>query len=375
MDGNQKIQDSSGRHIWLRYATQFHSGGRVHTVEMSVPVPIGANAGTREKLFLEAEAGLSHLISHVESRLPQIMQQGAKAVQPVQAGVDLTGPSASPAKVNTAKSVNKPAAAPGPQNASQALGKVQEAEKNASRSGVAIPSMPGSGTGNLSLPEFIQAIKEIDLDPRGAMNLLKVKSLSGINLREALERLQYLAAGGDVDSVPMHEQRLTRENRSTIGNATQTSANGTSRHTTNIIREEEEELEDGDEMPNGPIPVFDEELEPDEEEEEEDFVDPLDDAPAAMDGTNRERAIELINKLRDERGMTTASPARLQVLHNVIGDQITNGQLLQLIRGVWSANSLKKLKVEQVEALIYWAKQDDFVGEVETVLAFLEEGE
>ena len=34
---------------------------------------------------------------------------------------------------------------------------------------------------------------------------------------------------------------------------------------------------------------------------------------------------------------------------------------------------MKKLKVDQVEALISWAKEDDFVSEVEAVLILLEE--
>ncbi len=63
------------------------------------------------------------------------------------------------------------------------------------------------------------------------------------------------------------------------------------------------------------------------------------------------------------------------VLNNVIGGQISDEQLQQLMQGVWKVNSTKKLKNDQVEALVYWGKDDNFIEEVELVLALLEEGD
>ena len=57
MDGNTGRPDGTGSYIWLRYATQFKVGDRVHTIEMGVPVPIGASAEMRERLLREALAG------------------------------------------------------------------------------------------------------------------------------------------------------------------------------------------------------------------------------------------------------------------------------------------------------------------------------
>ena len=48
--------DASGTHIWLRYTTQFTSGKRTHTVEVGIPVPIGASKEMRERLNRAAEA-------------------------------------------------------------------------------------------------------------------------------------------------------------------------------------------------------------------------------------------------------------------------------------------------------------------------------
>ena len=92
--------------------------------------------------------------------------------------------------------------------------------------------------------------------------------------------------------------------------------------------------------------------------------------------TDQERAIaqEVLSKLKEARGSSAASDTRLKVLNNVINEQISNEQLLQLIQGVWGVTALKKLKNEQVEALISWAKAaDDFISEAEVVLALIQE--
>ena len=63
----------------------------------------------------------------------------------------------------------------------------------------------------------------------------------------------------------------------------------------------------------------------------------------------------------------------MQALNNVVSSQISQEQLQKLIKGVWDVTSIKKLKVDQAEAVISWAKEDDFANEVEVVLAMLEE--
>ncbi len=80
-----------------------------------------------------------------------------------------------------------------------------------------------------------------------------------------------------------------------------------------------------------------------------------------------------IDELRDMRGTIGANPGRLVVLHNLLDSQISDDQFLQLIEGLWNAVSDKKLKQDQVEALISWAKEDYFEDEVRAVLAVLNE--
>src|SRR5581483_3892686 len=98
MDDTMHDHEGPGTHIWLRYATQYSWNGRNHTVEMSVPVPVGADAETRAQLFREAETGMRQLIGYVESRMPEIVQhtqkaQGTKTTQ-VMPGAPTTPPPA-----------------------------------------------------------------------------------------------------------------------------------------------------------------------------------------------------------------------------------------------------------------------------------------
>ena len=75
----------SNPHIWLRYTTQFSAGGRTHTIEMGIPMPLGASAETREQLIREAEMGMEQLTRRVESRVAQILQRNTRPPEPVRA--------------------------------------------------------------------------------------------------------------------------------------------------------------------------------------------------------------------------------------------------------------------------------------------------
>jgi len=65
-------------YIWLRYTTQFSAGGRTHTIEMGIPIPVGASAEMREQLIREAEMGMEQLARRVESRVSQILQRSSR---------------------------------------------------------------------------------------------------------------------------------------------------------------------------------------------------------------------------------------------------------------------------------------------------------
>ena len=71
MDGTTGRPDGAGSYFWLRHAMQVTVGEHMHTIEMSIPIPIGASAEVRERLLREAEAGMHQLANHVEGRAAQ----------------------------------------------------------------------------------------------------------------------------------------------------------------------------------------------------------------------------------------------------------------------------------------------------------------
>ena len=423
MDGTTGKPDGAGTHIWLRYATQFTVGERTHTIEMGIPVPIGASAETRERLFREAEAGIDQLASHVESRVTQAQQRH----MPMSSAQNISPSSSpkSPVSATTSASVSKPSSSPAPPPAptrEAALSAPQARPPQRSPSsevserkdvpvpptrqsiGASMPStpgIPGDTSESLKLPQFIQVIKDsLGLTPKQAMDLLHVKALSGLNLREAFEQLQQIVDQEAPSTSPSSQQSTEVSPNPTKAEAKTPVDNGASRPgpaSITPIRSDAvtyppdmvpapnpisspavssfapnskisgiKEITHGVVREIPPASAFDEELDLDEDEELE-FLPDL---------TDQERAFaeDVLSRLKEARGSSAASDTRLKVLNNVINDQISNEQLLQLIQGVWGVTALKKLKNEQVEALISWAKAaEDFISEAEIVLALIQE--
>jgi hypothetical protein len=382
--------DNQGSYIWLRYSTQFTTGGRTHTIEMGVPMPLGASAETREQLLREAEAGMSQLSSHIEQRVAQVMQRTPS---------NAASPSPRPAPASTPRPPTRPATVPAPQTSAQPAqplptpnpareGNTPEEQQQVSPRrqsvGASMPLAPISNgmTGNVPLREFLQYIKEnFDLDPKQAMTLLKVKSLNDINRRDALEQLQQLMQQEGKSPSPAAPAEPTRpvntppSRPAADDNSELFAPSGPTPIIVGRVRSvSDEPLQEpvGVEMIREKRPAysFDEEVGP--EEEELDELDELD-LPHELTAQEQTQARNLLSRLRESRGATAVSPLRLQVLHNVAGSQLSSDQLQALIEGVWNVNNVKRLKVDQAEALISWAKEDDFVIEAEAVLTLLEE--
>lgn len=247
-EGQGGLGEQAPTHIWLRYATQFTAGERSYTIDIGIPVPLGADAEMREQLLREADDGLDQLANYVERRVMQVAQQGGArppaVPRPVAPAVPT--PSSRPASTSTqAQPSASPAAAPAPPAPASPASRPQapaasatparevpahapvspspampmsvpqapEAEQGnqqptpvaPSRPGIgaSMPSSPGLPGGTLSLPEFLKYLKDMGLDARRAMALLKVKSLSDLNLREALKQLQHiLMEEGENPSTP-----------------------------------------------------------------------------------------------------------------------------------------------------------------------------
>jgi hypothetical protein len=370
--------DTSRPYIWLRYATQYSRDGQTHTMEMSVPVPLGASAEQREVLFREAEAGMNQLVNRFGQRVSQTLQ----GVQDQRGEYNAALRSAPVLK--SAPPQQPKSSMSAPQIAARSLdGQRQEAHSIAvpavrSQEPVVPSTHPNIGASmpktlgpsldshaNVPLPEFIQYIHEhLNLTPRQAMDMLKVKSLStGINLREALERLRHLAAQSNAraPSASLSTNAESQAQQPSYMLDDQASLEG------NNQQEDDDDQSQIAEMRVSAPVYFDEEEDPEIEDEEDVHL------PSKFMPQQLEDARNKINGLREAQGATLADPKRLQALGNVIGGQISPERLQELIIGIWNVSALKKLKVDQLEALISWAKQDDFAEEVEAALAVLEE--
>ena len=428
MDDFNGKPENSGTYIWLRYATQFSVGERTHTIEMGIPVPIGASEALRAQLLREAEAGMEQLASHVENRVAQFTQSAQAPVRTqttvgTQATRTFTPPTAAlpskPAATPTTPQTT-PALASQPVPTSRATTAAPPSEPTppapmvsvpttsretaqpaaSSAKDVAVPptrhsigasmpsspSIPGDSGGSLKLPQFIQYIKEaMNLTPKQAMDLLNVKTLSGLNLRDALEQLQSLVAR-DISATPTVAAPVVRDTKTPPVTAASAATLPTTPPTPTPAARQAPPMPTPSgikEITNAVVrdvppayPAFDEEI---DLEGLDDELDLGEDAGIEFlpELTDQERGIaeDLFNRLKEIRGTTTASDARLLALHHVISGQISDEQILKITEGVWGINAIKKLKSDQVETLISWAKQDEFITEAEILIMLLQEGQ
>ncbi len=383
-------------YIWLRYSTQFTSGGRSHTIEMQIPVPVGASAEQREQLIREAEAGIEQLYRQIERRGSQRNQQSPETGRPPEAAQRSRTDYASsrqPAPVDARPTPPAPPAPPAPvvptrqpgqssppqQAAAQAatldaskIISLQEKTEVADAHIAGRPSigseMPSthnlstSASSNIKLAQFIQIIKNNwGLTPKQAMDLLQVKTLNNMNYRDLLRQSSPSASApppSATNRAPAPPTPPAPAPPSPRPPAPSASAglDGPANIPVfplrdNVLREVPRSYK------------FDE-----EDEEAEEAASGNDEDENSMSDT---MARIKVDDLKEIRGTAAASQGRLTVLHTLLDSQISDTQFQQLIEGLWNINSDKKLKQDHVEALISWAKEDYFEDEVRAVLAVL----
>ena len=393
--------EGTGSHIWLHHTLRITVGERTHTIEMDIPIPVGASSNVREQLLNEAEASMEELARRIEKGAPRKLSPG----QPAQsAKVPPAKQPAPPAQAAVNKSSSPAAlpistAAPGllvpiqprdPIPALQPEAKDTVVPPTRPNIGATMPSSPAMSVdtgGSLKLPQFIKFINEsMGLTPKQAMDLLNVKSLSGLNLRDALEELQQIVGHSDHEATNIAPSNLPAnpghgESNQTRQEPVSTDVSSSPRPpavqprpfppTSNPKHPDIIEITNAVIRDNPPAYAFDEEIDLEHEidlpEDEEVEIVP------ELTNQEREQAEEMLIKLRDAGGSSLASEQRLKVLHNVTDTQVSEEQLLQLVQGIWGITSLKKLKNDQVEALISWAKTDNFDDEVDIVLLLIQE--
>jgi hypothetical protein len=381
-------------YIWLRYTTQFNAGGRTHTLEMGIPVPVGASAEMREQLIREAEIGMEHLTRRVENRVAQISQRSARPPEPLRTQAPATmrsnqaplqeegyrSSAGTPLPVATRSTTQAPAPSrevPQPLSIHEKQSTTMPVRQSGPVSMPVTPGMQSEANSNMKLSQFMQAIRDAwGLTPKQAMDLLNVKTLNGMNYREALRKLQPLVEGnsrvtstsddvnkasGAIQPKPAEERAkpqgpLPLQGSQSIPPASPLPSALHGPANIPVIPIKDEMIREAPRK----VYKFDEEDEELQEEKEEE--------------SEEQRVIARIklDELKEARGTSLASQGRLTVLQNVLNSQISDQQLQHLIQHVWGVTSVKKLKVDQMEALISWAKEDFFVEEVEAVLALID---
>ena len=451
-------------YIWLRYSTQFTTGGRTHTIEMGIPVPLGASAEQREQLIREAEAGMEQLSRRVDSRVSQMLQRNSRPPEPSRQqeptrspGYSQTGtrptppatPAAAPSRQNQAPQQQPQQTQQPPQTASQTPARetpqpislqekrqtTQATQTTPPRTSIGAempvtPNLSGSAPGNIKLGEFIQIIRDNwGLTPKEAMDLLHLGNLSNMNYRDLLRQLEPLAEqrgeNAPAQKTPASQPRpvtapppspspqvqrtpppaaTQRDARPAAPepkpappaapvastNRAQPSPVGSSAVPAKPAPSASSTPSAHSPLPGPPnIPVYPMRGGPVREaprvykfDEEEEEMEGVEEANREGESDKRESQNSMsdalarikIDELKEKSGSSAAvSQGRLTVLHNLLDSQISDTQFQQLIQGIWNATSDKKLKQDQVEALISWAKEDYFVDEVEVVLAVLNE--
>lgn len=414
-------EKAAGSSIRLRYSRQFQSGGHAHTIDAESLLSVGASQETRDQVIRELEASVEQLARQIvrqgsgstENARSQTLDASRTAQAPVRPEVPRTPtPAQSQDELERAK-------APG-----QTTGAVPPAvRKPVSESMPTTPAQAGRGEPrNVRLPQFLKAINtHLGISPVEAMELLNVATLDGLNYWDAYHQLEAILAQKNAErpnssartaqqkpvveaprstnqgTPPASKSRppgnqvtnsapLTRTQGQTALQAMPRQAQHAAPVTAPVpevvperIHEHEKrhEPEAGRDFagsPKAPIPIqigTVRDISPRSykfEEEDEEYEPPEE---IGDDVSGRLK----LGELKEVRGTTTASAGRLKVLDNIVESQVSEGELQKIIQAAWGISTKKKLKVEQVEALISWAKEDIFETEVKAMLASIEGGE
>lgn len=458
------VNDAShGEHIWLRQSVRFTVGDQRRTLEIAIPVPPGAPADEVEQLLRQASEGMERLTRHLDFQVAALTEsvpaipaaaadQGVIAAGSVQTAPPIdtvaetfrsTPVAAQPAVAPSPHRARQsdqhpstireeavehhapsgPAAAPreparAPQPQPQATRPIQPQTTVSSRPAAhpAPPTAPEVGGPDLSRRDFLAETSALGLTPRQVMERLGVRSLDGLNLREALEvlRRQHVReTGAAVSAQPTQTNAPSAPARSAP-----TTASVAAPIPTGNYFEEEDDFDISFSLPDHePTDLNPASEEPDEGDGgafENDELADLDDVPdfgmsapatspapaPALRGApgarpapvaqptsqasgrapaasgplslpQRARARELIARLRATAAGGTPTRAQMIAYANIVVDQLGATAATGLVQGLWGTQ-VERLGTDQLNALIQWGKDDDFAEEAPAVAAALQ---
>lgn len=376
--------------IWLRQSVTFTVNGQTRTLELALPLRPGATPDEVEAMLDEADAGMRRLSRRLDAHLSEIAGAPAASAQPASLSAP---PSAPPPTPRAATPPASRATAPQPTPAARATPTPAAAERPAERPAprpttpiaatpavapVTAPAAAPVAGPDLTRPEFLTAVSALGLDARTVMERLNVRSLNGINLREALDLLR---------------RQATRDG----GSAPTATPAAPARMPAPIGAPRFDEEDDGPEFEVS-YPEPDDLPGDDEFEGEGDFAPhEVAAAPAAAAASAALAPLSDVPDLEEllngaaaapaEDALTTrarAAIASLRVAHpggeptthqrtaykNIVIGQLGEAKATSVIRGVWDLTP-DRIGPEHLDAFIRWGKEDDFAEEVDAALTIL----
>lgn len=417
-------------HIWLRQTVTFTVDGQTRTLEIGIPIPRDATAQDVEALLGVADSGMHALTRRLDAQIAATLTNGAASQAIVTESGSVSSAPTLPAASQEVVSPNshtsvdeappptmtaeltrtaeqrasaKPAIPERPATPPRPASEPQRTQSPSTPPARPVPAASDS-QGEMTRPQFLAAVAELGLNPRQAMDRLVVRSLEGLNLREALESLRRQLLGASSAMEPEPEPMSTRApGHIATPSKPETPAAPTAAH---YFEEEDDETilysldEDNDLSDDDLTPSIGDTHHPSVEDalEEIDIEDVPDLTPppasirqrttpatrkapvavreeqAAPSGTPasgaRTQAMQLIGKLRAANGGGAASDYQRNAYHNIVEEELGKAQATTLVRGLWRTTP-DKLSSAQLDALIRWGKEEVFSEEAAQVLATL----
>ena len=443
--------EQDGEHIWLRQSVTFTVAGQTRTVEIAIPLRPGATADEVEALLREADAGMEQLSRRLNDRVSALLGAAQSATPTGDAPAPVSAPTPNPREVSepapSPREVSAPAQRPEPAppavaapvrpparvgrdvstptrtpvpSASPARPAAQPAARNTAPTAPTSPTTPAPARAQASGPlvsgsasqgpdltrqQFISAAQEMGLSVKVAMDRLGVRTLEGLNLREALEALRRQAVQSDtpLPFAPPFRRPVAPDDSPASAEPRYFDEEDDLDVTFSVDGEDGAEEEFASYATGGPHDRDD--LDPLDEIEELDLDDDVPDfgpppsaargsssaprrhtaappaaAPvpdvaspgAALAGASGDRAhaLQLVGQMRSARGGGAPSGYQRTAYRNVIARELGEPEAAALVRGLWRTTP-DRLSGEQLDALLSWGKQDTFGEEAALVLAEL----